>query len=210
MSRSVSVISPVLFNIMVKNILSKVEGNYGMSLFADDGPFGKGAETFHTSSNKHKEHLIGSLNRQMNGASKYQQIQNMSYLALKERTRILVCHFGINRNRKKPCKYLEVWFDERLTWCTHVGKTTGQSEKVINVMQCLAGSSCDQKYQPCIIYRAMICSVLDYGCLAYSSAVPTLLAKLDILYAKALSVCSGLLLYQPWGEQSSLCTSGLK
>lgn len=181
MSRSVSVISPVLFNIMVNHILSKVEGNYGMSLFADDGPFGKRAETFHTSSNKHKQHLIGSLNRQMNGASKYQQIPNMSYLALKESTRTLVCHFGININRKKSCKYLEVWFDERLTWRTHVEKTTGQSEKVINVMQCLAGSSWDQKYQHYRIYRAMICSVLDYGCLAYSFAAPTVLAKLDIL-----------------------------
>lgn len=42
-----------------------------------------------------------------------------------------------------------------------------------------------------MIYRAMIRSRLDYGCLVYGSAARTNLAKLDVVQAKALRVCCG-------------------
>lgn len=64
--------------------------------------------------------------------------------------------------------------------------------KVINVMRCLAGASWGSEMATLMtVYRAMIRSVLDYGCLVYGSAAPTVLAMLDILQAKALRVCSG-------------------
>ena len=42
-----------------------------------------------------------------------------------------------------------------------------------------------------MVYRAMVRSVLDYGCLAYGGASPTTLARLDVAQAKALRVCCG-------------------
>lgn len=36
-----------------------------------------------------------------------------------------------------------------------------------------------------MIYRAMIRSIIDYGCMTYGSAASTVFTKLDILPAKA-------------------------
>ncbi len=42
-----------------------------------------------------------------------------------------------------------------------------------------------------MIYRAMIRSSLDCGCLVYGAAAKTNLTRLDVVQAKALRVCSG-------------------
>lgn len=42
-----------------------------------------------------------------------------------------------------------------------------------------------------MIYRAMIRSTLDYGCVVFGSASKSVLEKLDRLQAKALRICCG-------------------
>lgn len=44
-----------------------------------------------------------------------------------------------------------------------------------------------------MVYRAMIRSVLDYGCIAFDSAPKSTLAKLDVVQSKALSICTAAL-----------------
>ncbi len=41
-----------------------------------------------------------------------------------------------------------------------------------------------------MIYKAMVRSIFDYGCLAYGSAAKTTLAKLDVVQARALRLCT--------------------
>lgn len=42
-----------------------------------------------------------------------------------------------------------------------------------------------------MIYRTMIGSVIDYGCMAYGSAASIVIEKLDLVETKALRICNG-------------------
>lgn len=41
------------------------------------------------------------------------------------------------------------------------------------------------------LYRALVCSKLEYGCEAYSSASPTVLKMMDPVHNEALRICTG-------------------
>ena len=82
--------------------------------------------------------------------------------------------------------------DERLTFKKHVDSIVSKCEKVINVMRSLSGSlwGAGQDTQ-IMIYRAMVRSRIDYGCLCYGTAAKTILKRLDVVQAKALRVVCG-------------------
>ena len=42
-----------------------------------------------------------------------------------------------------------------------------------------------------MIYRAIIRSAIDYGCMAYGTAAPSVLKRLGVVQAKALRICGG-------------------
>lgn len=81
---------------------------------------------------------------------------------------------------------------EGLTFRAHAGKRISKCEKVINIMRCLTGYSrgADRNVM-LMIYEAMIRAILDYGCLAYGSAAKSTPAKLDVVQARALWLCTG-------------------
>ena len=64
--------------------------------------------------------------------------------------------------------------------------------KIINVLRCVAGSDWGADRETMIrIFRAMIRSAIDYGCMIYGSAASSVISKLDRVQAKALRVCCG-------------------
>ena len=100
--------------------------------------------------------------------------------------------YGSPLEKVKAFKFLGVWFEERMTWSVHVSKILLKCEKVLNVMRSLAG--CEwraDKETMLLIYQATIRSSLDYGCFVYGSASKFVLARLDVLQARALRLCCG-------------------
>lgn len=82
--------------------------------------------------------------------------------------------------------------DEKLTYREHVQRMVDKCSKVINIMRCLTGSNWGAgRAMLLMIYKAMIRSVFDYGCVVYGSAAQSTLAKLDIVQARALRICTG-------------------
>lgn len=76
-----------------------------------------------------------------------------------------------------------------------MGKTISKCEKVINIMRCLTGCSWGtDKNLMMMIYKAMTRAILD---LAYGSAAKSTLAKLDVIQARALRLCTGALRTTP-------------
>ena len=86
-----SVISPVLFNIMINDIFCKVEGAFGLSLFADDGAIWKRGRNVEFIL-KHIQRALVSVEEWGNTWSKYlPRSLNIWYLALRGRCLILRC-----------------------------------------------------------------------------------------------------------------------
>jgi ribonuclease HI len=92
----------------------------------------------------------------------------------------------------KEVKFLGVIFDERLTWASHINYITERCKKRLNLMRCLSGTSWGAN-KKCLlmIYKALVRSVIDYGCIAYDNASEAIKTKLDRIQSQALKICCG-------------------
>ena len=98
----------------------------------------------------------------------------------------------------KYFKFLGMWLDERMTGKKHIEMVALKCGKINNVLRCVAGSDWGaDRESMMMIYRAMMRSAIDYGCMVYGSAALSVLNKLDIVQAKALRVCCGALCTTP-------------
>ena len=189
-----SVISPVLFNIMINDIFSGIGGGFGRSLFADDGALWKRGRNvdyvlrqaqvaldsvvawgdkwgFRVSASESNYMIFGS-----------KRIQEERGLTI----------YGAPLERVKVITFLGVWLDERLTWAVHIAKVVEKGEKVLNTMRCLAGCDWGADWGSLqLVYQAMIRSCIDYGCFVNGSASKSVLHKLEVFQARALRLCCG-------------------
>jgi ribonuclease HI len=93
---------------------------------------------------------------------------------------------------KKEVKFLGVIVDERLTWASHISYIVERCKKRLNLMRCLSGIVWGaSKLCLLMIYKALIRSVLDYGCIAYENASDAVKDKLDKIQMQALRVSCG-------------------
>ncbi len=100
--------------------------------------------------------------------------------------------YGSYLERVNNFCFLGVHFDPRLTWVEHIRNVEDKCKKVINTMRCLLGLEWGADYQSLkYIYVSLIRSRIDYGRVVYRSAAKSLLARLDIIQAKALRLCLG-------------------
>ena len=191
-----SVISPVLFNLMINDMFKEIGGDFGLSLFADDGAMWKGG--------RNVGFVIKQVQRALSKVEDWGNTWGFKFSASK--TKYMV--FGFKRKlptvelglygepleRVDVFRFLGVWFDERVNWKVHVNKIEEKCGKIMNIMRSLTGCEwgADRKSM-LMIYRAKIRAAIDYGCLAYGSASKTALAKLDVVQSKALRICSGAL-----------------
>lgn len=189
-----SVISPVLFNIMVNNMFDEVGSGFQKSLFADDGALWKRG--------RNTGYLLKQIQCALNKVQAWSD--KWGFRLSLTKTKYMV--FGTKRNieslglklygesleRVGVFKFLGVWVDEKLTYKEHVSRMVSKCGKVINILRCLVGCSwgADRNLM-LMIYKAMIRSVFDYGCLAYGSAARSTLSKLDVVQSRALRICTG-------------------
>src|SRR6218665_1606794 len=86
-----------------------------------------------------------------------------AHLPLKLGTSRLLC--------QSSAKFLRVIFDRHLTWSEHIQYVADRCRKHLNLMRAMVGSHCGASRDTLLlVYRALIRSVLDYGCIAYESA----------------------------------------
>ena len=91
-------------------------------------------------------------------------------------------------------KFLGVVFDRHLTWSEHIQHVADRCRKRLNLMRAMAGSHWGASRDTLLmVYRALIRSVLDYGCIAYESASTNQKKVLDTIQCKALTIASGAL-----------------
>ena len=189
-----SVISPVLFNVMINDIFAKIGRGYSLSLFADDGAIWKRG--------RNVAFILGQVQKALQAVEEWGNTWGFRISAPKSKYVI----FGFKRKlpgiglnlygspleKVKVFKFLGVWFEERMTWAVHISKTIERCEKVINVLRSLAGCEWGaDRWTLRLIYQAMIRSALDYGSYVYGAAAKTVLARLDVLQARALRFCCG-------------------
>lgn len=83
-------------------------------------------------------------------------------------------------------------FDSRLSWKQHILETKGNCYKRLNIIKTLSHYHWGADERSLLkIYKALIRSKLDYGCIVYMSASKTDLGSLNAIHNMALRFCLG-------------------
>ena len=79
-------------------------------------------------------------------------------------------------------KFLGVIFDKKLTFITHIKKLKAKCQKALNLLRVVAHTDWGADRKILLnLYRTIVRSKLDYGCIVYGSARPSYLKKKTLL-----------------------------
>ena len=99
---------------------------------------------------------------------------------------------GHNIEVVKETKFLGLIWDSKLNFRAHITYLRQKCMKAMNILRVLAHTDWGADQTTLLqLYRALIRSKLDYGCIVYGSASFTDLAKLDTIQNQALRLCLG-------------------
>jgi ribonuclease HI len=188
-----SVISPLLFLIMINDIPSGPEG-VEMSLFADDSAVYMG--------HRNIKNLVDNIQQSVNIIHNWCN-KNGFKISLNKTTAVLftkkrhlpVININIDQNvikMENKAKFLGIIFDRKLTWKPHIDYIIERCKKRLNLMRAVSGNQWGASKRSLLtIYKALIRSIIDYGDVAYSSACKSHLNKISVIQTEALRICCG-------------------
>ena len=92
----------------------------------------------------------------------------------------------------KETKFLGLIWDSKLSFIPHINYLKRKCMKAMNILKVLAHTDWGADQSTLLqLYRALIRSKLDYGCIVYGSARQSYLSQLDPVQNEALRLCLG-------------------
>ena len=89
-------------------------------------------------------------------------------------------------------KFLGLIWDSKLTFLPHINYLKKRCTKAMNLLKILSNMDWGADQSTLLqLYRSLIRSKLDYGCMVYGSAAKTVLKQLDSIHNQALRLCLG-------------------
>ena len=190
-----SVISPVLFLVMINDLKVNSDKGVELSLFADDSATYK--------SGPNLDHILKTLQTAVDLIAEWCDKWGFKISVTKSCGVIFT-----NRTKVKPkiklkindvelkmetkVRFLGIIFDSKLSWSDHINYIVTKCTRRLNLMRSLTGTNFGaSKHCLLTIYRVLIRSLLEYGSIAFDSAPPSIKHKLDTIQYKALCICCG-------------------
>ena len=98
----------------------------------------------------------------------------------------------------KEAKFLDLIWDTKLTFEPHIKYLKARCQKSLNILKVLSRTEWGADRTTLLkLYRSLVRSKLDYGCIVYGSAAKTSLAKLDPVHNQDLRLSLGAFRYSP-------------
>ena len=92
----------------------------------------------------------------------------------------------------KEAKFLGLIWDTKLTFEPHIKYLKARCQKSLNILKVLSRTEWGADRTTLLkLYRSLVRSKLDYGCIVYGSASKTALAKLDPVHNQGLRLSLG-------------------
>ena len=89
-------------------------------------------------------------------------------------------------------KFLGVIFDKKLTFIPHIKKLKAKCQKALNLLRVVAHTDWGADRKILLnLYRTIVRSKLDYGCIVYGSARPSYLKTLDTIHHQGIRLALG-------------------
>lgn len=89
-------------------------------------------------------------------------------------------------------KFLGMIIDEKITWKPHLRALKTSCTRKLDILKCLSKLSWGADREMLLmIYRSLIRSKIDYGCMVYQTATKANIAIIDPVHNAALRLCTG-------------------
>ena len=187
-----SILSSLLFNIMISDI--PLRPDIHSLIYADDIVIWESGHDVKQNIQNIQQYL-NSLNSWLNPFGLIMSVEKTTPILFSNNTNDDNYELYIRGQKLTPHKehkYLGVTFDKRMTWRPHLLDISKRCKGRINVIKSLAYAkwSGDAK-ELVMIYKALILSIIDYGCEAYNSATTSAKNMLNSVQYQSLFVCAG-------------------
>ena len=95
-------------------------------------------------------------------------------------------------------KFLGLIFDSKLSFIPHITSLKSRCTKSLDLIKVLSNTTWGADRKVLLrLYRALIRSKLDYGCIVYGSARPSYIKRLDTVHNQGLRLCLGVFRTSP-------------
>jgi ribonuclease HI len=191
-----SVISPILFLIMINDFPSSTTSDIQTSIFADDSAIWK--------SGANLNHIISELKPQVNKIAEWCEEWGFT-LNEKKTTAVIFTKSNQIRNNNVPIvingmtiataksiKFLGLTIDQQLTWTEHINSTISKAKSKINLLRSISGSRWGANKTTLLrIYKTIIRPKLEYGLEAMTSITKSARQKIEKIQNCCLRICTG-------------------
>lgn len=189
-----SVISPIIFNIMINDIFEEVSQDISTALYADDGVLWKRGRNCGFIVQKIQK-AIGNVEQwALEWGFKFSISKSCCQFFTRKKIdpNVQIYLYRQPLEKVKLFKYLGLWMDCKLTWKNHIDHIEKKCNQVLNLMRCIIGQEWGADRQALMgVYYALLRSILDYGCIVYESASQTQLKRIDVIQTRGLRCILG-------------------
>ena len=195
-----SILSPILFNIMINDLPTPVDMMTRSSIFADDSAAWRSGRNVSFLNRKIQTQLDAVVDWSDRWGFKLSETKTIAVLfgSHHKLTDVKLSIKGVPVPVQTEAKFLGVTFDHRLSWKPHIDNLITRCKRVTNLMKSLTGSHWGASKTGLLsVYRSLTRSKLDYGCQAYYAASSTQLTRLDRIQSQCLRICCGAFITTP-------------
>lgn len=190
-----SVLSPLLFLIMINDTPSGGDHSSYGSLFADDSAVWRSGSNLSYLLKKQQETLNTIITWCDNWGFKLNEAKTVSIIFTRKHkvtnsTKLTVC--GKDLQFVDSTKFLEFVFDSRLSWSQHIQYVLDKSKSKVNLLRSLSGQTWGaDKVSLLRIYRTLIRSRLEYGSVVLHTASNSTMNRLVSVHNQCLRIITG-------------------
>ena len=190
-----SILSPTLFNIKINNIIKCLDDDVNCSLYVDDFLICYRSKDMKTIETKLQKNLNKIEKWTVENGFKFSMTKTNCVHFCQEHRLHLDPALKLYNNPipiVDQAKFLGVIFDKKLSFIPHINTLKVKCQKALNVLKLLSHSDWGGDKKSLLnLYRSLIRSKLDYGCIIYGSARKSYLKKLDTIHHQGLRLALG-------------------
>ena len=190
-----SILSPTLFNIKINNIIKCLDDDVNCSLYVDDFLICYRSKDMKTIETKLQNNINKIEKWTVENGFKFSMTRTNCVHFCQEHRLHLDPALKLYNNPipvVDQAKFLGVIFDKKLSFIPHINTLKLKCQKALNVLKLLSHSDWGGDKKSLLnLYRSLIRSKLDYGCIIYGSAQKSYLKKLDTIHHQGLRLALG-------------------
>ena len=190
-----SILSVTLFSVKINNIVKSVCPGVECFLYVDDFCICYRSKHMHT--------IERQLQQVLNNLSKWSSENGFKF----SKTKTKCMHFcqsrklhldpeltldGVQIEVVPEFKFLGLLFDSKLSFIPHINYLSNKCQKALNLLRVVSSMDWGADRKVLLrLYRTLVRSKLDYGCIVYGSARQSYLCKLDSIHNQGLRLALG-------------------